>query len=249
MAVHVASGSDGNESFPSSSKQQPIAVNIETLRLQLSSFAARIQSRVSVDTLRPLPMFLGLNSGAGFCFSSSAFTPPVRKMDKGTPEKIRSRVKLNFAFFISNYALLAAITALIVALMHPGMVFFLAIVYFLWKAHTFLIRNQFILFGIEVHSLLSIKQRFYFLFTITTLVVVWKCLAPTLIFMAISFFMIMSHALMRDPKDVESFGSEHHDSDEEDIEGGSGENSSGSSEVLVERPGAGKRRGGDSSMN
>jgi PRA1 family protein len=242
MAVHVASGADGSD-YPSS-KQQPIAVNIETMRLQLSSFAARIQSRVSVDTLRPLPMFLGLNSGAGFCLSSQAFTPPVRKMDKATPEKIRSRVKLNFAFFLSNYVLLAAMTAIVVALMHPGMVLFLAIVYGLWKLHAFLIRNQLVVFGIQVHALLTVQQRFYLLFAITTLVVVWKCLTPTLIFISISGLMVLSHALLRDPKDVDSFGSEKHDSDEEDVEGG-GDNSSGSSEVLVERPG-GKRRGGDS---
>lgn len=242
MALQVADGGDG---YPKSTKQQhqPIAVNIESMRLQLSSLAARIQSRISVDTLRPLPMFLGLNPGAGFCLSTSAFTPPVRKMDKGTPEKIRSRVKLNFAYFASNYALLVAMTAVVVALMHPGMVFFVAIVYSLWKGHEFLIRNPVNLFGIEVHALLTIKQRFYFLFTITTLVVVWKCLAPTMIFLAISSLMILLHALMRDPKDVESFGgAEPHDSDDDDLEGG-GENSSGSSEVLVERPGAGKRRG------
>jgi hypothetical protein len=244
MAVHVASGMDSGD------RHQPtIAVNIETMRLQLSSFFARLQSRISTDTLRPLPMFLGLNAGAGFCFSSAAFTPPVRKVDKTTLEKIKSRVKLNFAFFISNYALLAAMIALVVSLMHLGMVFFLAIVYSLWQAHSFLIRNQFILFGIEVHSLLTIKQRFYFLFTITTLVVLWKCLTPTLMFSMISFLLIMSHALMRDPKDVEAFGNEAHDSDDDDIEGG-GENSSGSSSaVLVERPGAGSRRSADSSSS
>lgn len=242
MSVHVASGSDGSHDYSSSKQQQPtIAVNIETLRLQLSSFAARIQSRVSVDTLRSLPLFLGL--GTGGCLSAQAFTPPVRKMDKGTPEKIRSRVKLNFAFFLSNYVLLAAMTAIVVALMHPGMVFFLALVYGLWKLHAFLIRNQLIVFGIQVHALLTVQQRFYMLFTITTLVVFWKCLAPTVIFMAISSLMIISHALLRDPKDVESFGNEHLDSDDDDIEGG-GDNSSGS-EVFVERPG-GKRRGADS---
>ena len=84
-------------------------------------------------------------------------------MDKGTPEKIRSRVKLNVAYFMSNYALLAAMTAIVVAMMHPGMVFFVAVVYFMWKAHEFLIRNSLNLFGIEVHALLTIKQRFYVL--------------------------------------------------------------------------------------
>lgn len=253
MPVRVASGSD--TAFQSSAskqqqQQQPVAINIETMRLQLSSFAARLQSRISVDTLRPLPMFLGLNSVvAGFCFSASAFTPPVRKVDKTTPEKIRSRVKLNFAFFVSNYALVAAMVALVIALMHPGMVFFVAIVYSLWQMHAFLIRNQFNLFGVDVHSLLTIKQRFYVLFTITSLVVLWKCLTPTLMFLTISSLLIMSHALLRDPKDVEAFSNDRQDSDDDDIEGG-GDNSSGSSSaVLVERPTVGNRRGKDSSSN
>jgi hypothetical protein len=247
MGVQIAPGSyDGvHSSKPQPHQQQPIYVDIETMRMQLSTFVSRLQSRVSVDTIRPLPIFLGLNAGVGFCFSSSAFTPPVRKVDKSTPEKIKSRVQLNFAYFISNYALLAAMTALVVALMHPGMVLFVGIVYLLWRAHEFLIRNPLIVFGLEVHSLLSIKQRFYFLFTMTTLVVIWKCLTPSLIFVSIASLMIVSHALLRDPKDVEAFAaggtdrynSNNNDSDDDDIEGGGGGNdSSGSSSVvLVER--------------
>jgi len=232
------SSSGGN----SSSSQQPIAINIETMRLQLSSFAARVQSRVSVDTLRPLPMFLGLNPVAGFCLSATAFTPPVTKLTKSTPGKIRSRVQLNFAFFLSNYVLLAAMTGLVVALMHPGMVFFLGIVYGLWSLHSFLIRNKLEVFGVPVHSLLTIQQRFYVLAVITAIVVIMKCLAPTLIFLAISLVLILSHAVLRDPKDVEavSSGTSMHDSDDEDLEaggpGGNGSGGSSESEVLVERP-------------
>jgi len=234
--------SSNNHRGSGTSQPAAIAINIETMRLQLSSFAARVQSRVSVDTLRPLAMFLGLNPVAGFCLSATAFTPPVTKLTKTTPEKIRSRVKLNFAFFLSNYVLLAAMVALVVSLMHPGMVFFLAIVYGLWSLHSFLIRNKLELFGIQVHALLTIQQRFYLLATVTSVVVVWKCLAPTLTFLTISGLLILSHAFLRDPKDVEAVSNGMHESDEEDdVEAGVGSGGSGSSEseVLVERP---KRR-------
>ena len=234
-------------SQPHNQQQQQhaaIAINIETMRLQIGSFVARLQSRVSVDTLRPLPLFLGLNPVSGFCLSASAFTPPVTKLTKTTPEKIRSRVKLNFAFFLTNYVLLAGLVGIVVAMMHPGMVFFMGIVYGLWSLHSFLIRNKLELFGIQVHSILTIQQRFYVLAFITAIVVVWKCLAPTLIFLTISGLMILSHAFLRDPKDVEASGVLRGDSDDEgeDLEAagvGSGSGSSNDSEVLVERP---KRR-------
>jgi hypothetical protein len=245
--VAVNAGDDDRYSSNSTSSGRTVMINIETLRLQLSGFVARIQSRVSVETIRPLPVFLGLNAGAGFCLSPQAFTPPVRKFDKNTPEKIKSRVRLNCAYFLSNYALLAAMTGLVVALMHPTMVFFVGIVYGLWSLHSFLIRNQLVVFGVSIHALLNVQQRFYLLFIITSLVVIIYCLAPTLIFLVISGLLIVTHALLRDPQDVSSasdqFGGETgggaHDSDE-DLEGG-GNSSGGSSgsEVMVDRPAGG----------
>ena len=241
MNASSSTGTGGSSGSGRAVGDQPIAINIETLRLQISSWVARVRSRVSVDTLRPLPVFLGLNPVAGFCLRGAAFTPPVTKLTKTTHEKIRSRVSLNFAYFLTNYVLLASMVALVVSLMHPGMVFFLAIVYGLWSLHSFLIRNKLELFGVPVHALLTIQQRFYLLLTITSVVVVWKCLAPTLIFLAISGILILSHAFLRDPKDVEaaSSGSNHGDNsdDDEDIEAGAGgSGSSNESEVLVERP-------------
>lgn len=238
MPANVSHGSDDTYDVSSGSQQTAIAINIESMRLHMSSFAARVMSRVSVDTLRSLPMFLGLNPGAGFCLSPHAFTPPVKKVDKSTPEKIRSRVKMNFAFFLTNYVLIAAMTAIIVALMHPGMVFFMLILYAFWSLHSFLIRNQLVIFGFAVHSIMSVQQRFYFLFTITTIVTIWKCLRPTIIFVAISGLIICFHAFLRDPKHIESshdaLGVADND-DEED--GGSGDSgASNESEVLVERP-------------
>ena len=282
-SVQIANGSSDNVSASSSSSssskkhhpshsQQAIYVDIETMRMQLSSVFMKFQSRISIDTIRPLHVFLGLNHNAGYCLSPTAFTPPVKLstnklVDKSAPEKIKSRVQLNFAYFISNYALLAIMTAVVIALMHPGMVLFVGIVYLLWKGHQFLINHPLIVFGVEVHALLSIKQRFYFLFIMTSVVVVWKCLAPTIFFLSISSFLIITHSLLRDPKDVEASGSstgldrynnKRNDDDDVDIEGGNGDddhhhdynnnnNNHSSTTSLIDRaavksPGAEKRR-------
>lgn len=219
--------------------RRPITFNIETIRLQASSLTARIQSRVSMETLRSLPLFLGLSPNN--CLGPTAFTPPVKTLDKSTLEKIQSRVSLNVAYFLTNYLLVASMTGLVIALLHPGMVFFLVLCYSLWMVHGFLIRNEFILFGIPVHGLLTVQQRFYGLFVVTTLVVVWKCLVPTLLWVWMSAFLILTHAFLRDPKDVEAFDSNPYLQDDDlDLEGGN--ESSGSSEVLVERPNSSGKR-------
>jgi len=176
-------------------------------------------------------MFLGLDP-AGLCLSPVAFTPPVKSIDKTSATKITSRMKLNFAFFLTNYVLVASMVTIVVALMHPGMIFFLGIVWGLWKLHAHLIKNQLILFGLPVHSLLSVQQRFYVLFVITSIVVVMKCLAPTLFVVIISSLIILLHAFLRDPKHIEQSSSDS--DDEEDVGGG---HSSGSeSGVVVEVP-------------
>ena len=83
---------------------------------------------ISVETLRPLPLFLGI-SGNNFCMSAEAFTPPIKKIEFREAEKLTSRVKLNFSFFLTNYALVAFGVALVVALMHPSMIFSLVCVW------------------------------------------------------------------------------------------------------------------------
>ena len=247
MSFSVDSGSAEHRSNSSSSSSKKTAsIDIETLRMHLSAFGARLQSRVSIDTLRPLPVFLGVNPAG--CMSSGAFTPPIKKIDKGTPEKIKSRIKLNVAFFLSNYALVAAMVGVVVALMHPGMLFFVALVCGLWSLHSFMIRQELVVFGINIGTLLTIQQRFYLLFTITTIVVIWKCLVPTLIFSIISVILIVTHAFLRDPKHIDQSAtsllgvqdSDDEGGDDEDVEGNNSGGSSGS-EVLVDRP----KRSGD----
>lgn len=122
MTTSMSSPASVNAGFDDYSPTRRKTVDLETIRLHFSSFFARLQSRVSLDTLRPLPMFLGVNPTNGLCFSSAAFTTPVRKIDKSTPEKIKSRVQLNLHFFLTNYVLVASMVGIVVALMHPGMV-------------------------------------------------------------------------------------------------------------------------------
>ena len=246
--VGIASGSDDYSRGSSSSGQNKVSIDFESIRLHVSSWVARVQSRISLDTLRPLPVFLGINP-TNSCFSAEAFTPPVKKIDKSSFEKIKSRMKLNFAFFVSNYALVASMVALVVAMLHPGMLLAVGLIWGLWTFHHFLIRHEFIVFGFPVHSLLTIQQRFYTLFVLTTFVVVWKCLKPTILFLFVSGMIIVTHSFLRDPKHIESSnadwlegGGGTHDSDEE---GGSGGEASTESEVLVERPKGGVQRRGD----
>ena len=52
--------------------------------------------------------------------------------------------------------------------------------------------------GVPVHALMTVQQRFYFLLAISFVVVVWWCLLPATVFVAISAFIIMTHAALRD---------------------------------------------------
>lgn len=180
-----------------------------------------------MDTIRPLHMFLGI-SGHNFCFSAEAFGPPVKKIDKSTPEKFKSRLRLNFSFFLSNYALVTAGVALVIALMHPGMLLSLGFLWGLWTFHHFLISNEVIVLGKNIGTLISLNQRSTVLSVITILVVVWKCLKPTITTIAISSLLVLSHAIMRDPKHIDTSVDSRRDSDDEV--------QSSDSEVLVERP-------------
>jgi PRA1 family protein len=256
-ADRMASGGGGGGGGVSnkSTGHHQVMIDFETMRHYVASLASEIQGRVSLDTLRPLTLFLGIadpsnisssssgSSSSCFMLSTGAFTPPVQKLDKMTLEKVTTRMKLNGAFFLSNYVLLAVMVALVVALMHPSMILFVAICYSLWSLHHFLISNQLVVFGINVHALLSIQQRFYILFTVTTIVVVMKCLVPTIYFFSISALMILSHAFLRDPKHTENSSRNlllSNDVDrDDDVEGGGGSGSDSSltsDEVLVERP-------------
>ena len=202
--------------------------------------ASHISSRVTMDTVRPLNMFLGI-TGPSFCLSPEAFNPPVKKMDKSTYEKFKSRLKLNFAFFLSNYAIVVAGVTAVVALMHPGMLLSVGFVWGLWSLHSYLISNEVIMFGRNIGTLISISHRSTALVVITGLVIVWKCLVPAITVVAISGLSIFLHAIFRDPKHIDTTGSTTTTTSltavNSDDDSSGGEGSHDSSQVLVEKPG------------
>lgn len=216
------------QSFSSSSGSNGIDM-VESGRIWVSSLASRMWGSVSVETLRPLPMFLGI-SGNNFCMSAEAFTPPIKKIELREAEKLRSRIKLNLSFFLTNYALVAFGVALVVALMHPSMIFSLGCVWGFWWFHNYLISNEVMVPGVNKNlgSLVSIAHRFYALFVMTVLVVFWKCFRPFLIFSGITGVIVIAHSVMRNPKDIDKYQSAQ-------IKRGSSD-SDDEEEVLVDRP-------------
>lgn len=234
MSLSVSSGSnDGNKA--GSTGKPSVKLDFVTIKAYVTGMMAYIGSRVTMDTVRPLNMFLGI-TGPSFCFSPAAFNSPVKKIDKSTYEKFQSRLKLNFAFFLSNYALLTTGVAVVTALMNPGMVISVGLIWGLWALHSFLISNEFVLFGRNIGTLISISHRSSLLIVLTGFVTVFKCLKPTITVISISGIIILAHALLRDPSHVTSgnfqSGSGHSASSDDDSVGNSQD-----SEVLVETPG------------
>lgn len=189
-----------------------------------------------MDTIRPLPMFLGI-TGPSFCFSPEAFNPPSKKLDKSTGEKIKNRLKLNFSFFISNYAFITVGTSIVVALMNTEMILYVALVSTFWWFHTFTLQNRIpiTIGGKNLDGWVSVRTRSNILMAMTIIVVIFYCLVPVLSMISISGILILAHALLRDPKHIESSsvfrrGSESDDENEDDVDtDGSG------SEVMVDK--------------
>lgn len=180
-----------------------LRIDVESMRLYFATIFAQMRSRVSIETIRPLPVFLGLNPGNELAVAPKAFSSPLRTIDRSCPGKLQQRIKVNCTYFLSNYVLVASMTALVVALMHPGMLITVAVVYGLWWVHGFLIRHELILFGIAVQNLMTVQQRFYVLFIITALCIAFACLVPALIFVFISTLIIVCHASLRDTSQLD----------------------------------------------
>ena len=165
----------------------------------------KLKDRVSMDTIRPLPMFLGI-TGPSMCLSPEAFNPPSHKLDKYTFEKIKNRLALNGSFFLSNYALLTAGTCIVVSLMNTEMILYVALISTFWWFHTFTLKNNIpiSIAGRNLDDMISVKARSTTLLVATVLVIVFYCLIPFMSMMAISIFLILTHAMLRDPKHIES---------------------------------------------
>jgi hypothetical protein len=123
--------------------------------------------------------------------------------DKTALETIRTRIALNGAFFLTNYALVALGVAVVIALLHPGMLLVLGIVWSLWWFHEYLINHEVRIGNHNLGTMLSITQRSNILTLVTVLAVVWACLAPVIVFVIVSGIIILLHAIMRDPQHLE----------------------------------------------
>ncbi|KAL7532427.1 hypothetical protein ACHAXR_007061 [Thalassiosira sp. AJA248-18] len=172
---------------------------IDRVRARFVSFT----SKLTVDNLRPLPLFLGL-TGPSFCIAADAYSPPIslsRQTDKSSLEKFVSRLSRNLKFFATNYAFLALCTILVVALMHPGMLLYVGITWSLWWLHVVVIREdlRLVIMGKDLNDIFTPKRRSWLLTAWTVWVAFAKCLRPSMKGMAISGALILLHALMRDP--------------------------------------------------
>mmetsp|Transcript_7671 Transcript_7671/g.13268 ORF Transcript_7671/g.13268 Transcript_7671/m.13268 type:complete len:229 (-) Transcript_7671:127-813(-) len=202
-----------------------IALDVETVRRQMSSIVQRLGQRATFETLRPLHVFLGV-SAPSLCVSTGAFNPPVRQVDKSLVEKVQIRFVTNIGFFLTNYVVVATGVAVVVSLLNPGMLLVCSVVWGLWWVHEYLIYNEVTIFGNNIGTILSISQRSTVLSVVTIFTIVWKCLLPFLSFVAVSGFLIVLHALLRDPKHVNGA---------EGIHGYSDDESSDAEQVFVDR--------------
>lgn len=175
---------------------------------------SKVKERVTIDTIRPLPVFLGI-TGPSLCFAPDAFKPPSKKFDKNTVEKVNQRLTLNFNYFTSNYAMIFAGTCVIVTLMHPGMIIYSALVYFLWQGHKAMIENRttLVLMEKDICDYLTVERREKVLYIFTAWVVIAKCFQPFLLVVTLTGVLVLFHAFMRDPKHIE-VGRIHHGDDD-----------------------------------
>lgn len=180
----------------------PIVISgaaLDRVRARIFSFT----SRINMNTLRPLPIFLGF-TGPSFCIGADAFSPPITfSSDKTihTHEKCTSRISRNLAYFATNYALVALGTVLVVALMHPGMLFYVGITWLLWWLHLVVLKEDIKLVVMEkdLNQILTPNRRSWALTVWTFYVAVAKCLHPSLKGLAISGALVLFHAIMRNP--------------------------------------------------
>lgn len=218
MSVEVERG-DGDSGSHSQMRQNSSSTNtsffeMEKTRMYLMEKLSKNMDRITMDTLRPLPIFFGITStstGPSFCLAPDAFTPPSKHMriDKHTAEKVKQRVDLNFAYFMTNYALIAAGTTVVVILMHPKMIIYSAVVLSLWKIHNVVVEHNIplVVMGNRIdvgrYPYLTVEVRTKLLYGITLWVVVLYCLRPFLLATGLTTLMVAAHAMMRDPKQLE----------------------------------------------
>lgn len=202
-------------------------LNLERTRQLMILRLQNYRERIHMDTLRPLPLFLGINQS--FCFAPDAFSPPIKHRHfqdlsrKSTYEKISKRFQLNFQFFLTNYFLIFMGIGVVVLCLNFQCLFYGGIVYALWVAHDASKASsslqhhdtnrpntiQFKIYNYEIHQdvnkyIPSIETRTKLLYGLTLWVVLYHCLRPFCTIVGLTSLMVIFHAIMRDPKQVES---------------------------------------------
>lgn len=185
----------------------PIVISgaaLDRVRARILSFT----SRINMNTLRPLPVFLGF-TGPSFCIGADAFSPPISFSSDKTinkHEKCTSRISRNLQYFATNYSIMALGTVVVVALMHPGMLFYVGITWGLWWMHLVVVREdiKLVVMDKDLNQLLSPNRRSWVLSVWTFYVAVAKCLHPSLKGLAISGALVLFHAIMRNPAKLAS---------------------------------------------
>merc|ERR1712113_949311 len=81
------------------------------------------------------------------------------------------------------------------------MIIFLAITWGLWSFHIAMIQKN---ISFSYDHILTVQRRSLLLSVLSSIVVIRFCLIPFLITIGLSFFIVLSHAIMRDPKHIES---------------------------------------------
>lgn len=205
---------DGANSDDSSKKRRSMHLQLGPLVISgaaIDRAMAKIgtfTSKLTMDTLRPLPLFMGVTTGSpSFCFAADAFSFPIsftgqQSADKNlSPGKITSRLSRNLHYFATNYAFMALCTILIVALMHPRMLLYVGITWAAWWFHFMIIWEDVKLVVMEknLNDIFTPKRRSWILTAWTLWVAVAKCFKPSLKGMVISSALVFFHALLRDP--------------------------------------------------
>jgi hypothetical protein len=143
-------------------------------------------------------------NGHSFGLSAGAFTTiPSADDQKTVWDQLHTRLALNGALFLTNYALVAGGVAIVIALLHPGMLLVLAAVTALWWCHDYLIHQTVTVGSHNIGTLMSINQRSTVLTILTVIAIVWKCLFPVVSFLVVSGILIGLHAVSRDPQHIE----------------------------------------------
>jgi hypothetical protein len=196
---------EGRKSIMNSEK----AVEIQR---DILSYLAKSRERLTLDTLRPLPVVLGIR-GNNFCIQPTAFTLPSSHIDRTLPPKLTHRMKVNVAYFLTNYVVIAACVSIIVCLLHPMMMFWMCVVSSVWYIHHYMLtvssssgeerEEPIILFGKNIHEIISPYNRSVIAMLLTVVVAVFFVFLPFVSVLSITSLIVIVHSALRDPRDIE----------------------------------------------